>query len=402
MLRVAEHVERTDTGRQRRANEDAFFARAPLFAVADGMGGAQAGEVASRLAVEALEPGLPDGPGAADERLAAMVRDANAKIHALSRSAEGAIGMGTTLTAAYVDGEEFALAHVGDSRAYRLRDHKFELLSNDHSLVGELVLRGELTHEEAERHPQRSIITRALGPEGEVEVDHESWPAQAGDVYLLCSDGLTAMVPEARVANIVRGAPSLAVAARTLVDEANAAGGKDNITVVLFRLADVQDGARTAAPEAAPPDPIEDQPTMIGAPAVAADLDSAQAPVAAHARAPRDPAPKPKRRHPRLRRAAISGGILLAVLVIVAIGAKIALQSVYFIGTNNQGYVTVYQGVPYNLPGGGHLYTTDFVSGVSAQSLTRARAHKLLDHQLRSRSDALSLVRQLELGQLTQ
>jgi PPM family protein phosphatase len=402
MLRVAEHVERTDTGRQRRANEDAFFARSPLFAVADGMGGAQAGEVASRLAVEALEPGLPDGPGAADERLAAMVRDANATIHTLSRSAEGAVGMGTTLTAAYVDGEEFALAHVGDSRAYRLRDGKFELLSNDHSLVGELVLRGELTHEEAERHPQRSIITRALGPEDEVEVDHQRWPAQAGDVYLLCSDGLTAMIAESRVANIVRGAPSLTAAARTLVDEANAAGGKDNITVILFRLAEVQTGAGVVVEPETEPEP-EDQPTVVGMPAVAAaeaaELDSAQAPVPA--RHPRDPAPTQRRRHPRLRRALVSGAVVLVLLVLVAIGAKIALQSVYFVGTNDQGYVTVYQGVPYDLPGG-HLYTTDFVSGVNAQSLTRARADKLLDHQLRSHADALSLVRQLELGQLTQ
>ena len=236
MLRVAEHVERTDTGRQRRANEDAYFARSPLFAVADGMGGAQAGEVASQMAVAALEPGLPDGPGTAEQRLAALVQEANSQIHALSQSDEGAAGMGTTLTAAYVDGERLALAHVGDSRAYRLRGSELELLSSDHSLVEELVRRGELTHEEADRHPQRSIITRALGPEDEVEVDHESWPAEAGDVYLLCSDGLTAMVAETRVAEIMRDARSLQAAARALVDEANAAGGKDNITVVLVKV----------------------------------------------------------------------------------------------------------------------------------------------------------------------
>src|SRR4029077_16149200 len=143
-------------------NEDAYFARSPLFAVADGMGGAQAGEVASQMAVAALEPGLPAGPGAAAsrpalpdgrgaaaQRLAALVQEANTQIHALSQSDEGAAGMGTTLTAAYVDGERLALAHVGDSRAYRLRDGSLELLSSDHSLVEELVRRGELTHEEA-------------------------------------------------------------------------------------------------------------------------------------------------------------------------------------------------------------------------------------------------------------
>jgi protein phosphatase len=393
MLRVAEHVERTDTGRQRRANEDAYFARSPLFAVADGMGGAQAGEVASQMAVAALEPGLPDGPGAAEQRLAALVLEANAQIHALSQSDAGAAGMGTTLTAAYVDGERLALAHVGDSRAYRLRDGELELLSSDHSLVEELVRRGELTHEEADRHPQRSIITRALGPEDDVEVDHESWPAQAGDVYLLCSDGLTAMVAEARVAEIMRAAQSLPNAARALVDEANAAGGKDNITVVLFRLADVREGADVVAPQEPAGDgaaAADEQPTMVGMPAVAAaGLDTAEPPVPA-ARQPRGPAPKAPRRHPRLRRLAIS------------VGLKIALSSIYFIGTNHQGYVTVYQGVPYDLPGGSHLYTTEFISGVDAQSLTRARQRKLLDHTLRSRSDALSLVRQLELGRLQQ
>jgi protein phosphatase len=398
MLRVAEHVERTDTGRQRRANEDAYFARSPLFAVADGMGGAQAGEVASRMAVAALEPGLPDGPGAAEQRLAALVQEANAQIHALSQSDEGAAGMGTTLTAAYVDGERLALAHVGDSRAYRLRDGELELLSSDHSLVEELVRRGELTHEEADRHPQRSIITRALGPEDDVEVDHESWPAQAGDVYLLCSDGLTAMVAEARVAEIMRAALSLPNAARALVDEANAAGGKDNITVVLFRLAEIELGAEP-----------DDQPTIIGAPAVvvpaAAALDAAEGVGGGEviARRPRAPgaAGKKRRRHPKLRRAGVFIGILALVLVPIAIGAKIVVQSIYFVGTNDQGYVTVYQGVPYNLPGGAHLYTTDFVSGVNAQSLPRERRRTLLDHTLRSRKDALSLVRQLELGRLT-
>ncbi len=400
MLRVAEHVERTDTGRQRRANEDAYFARSPLFAVADGMGGAQAGEVASRMAVAALEPGLDDGPAPAEERLAELVRDANAQIHALSRSEEGAVGMGTTLTAAYVDGERFALAHVGDSRAYRLRDGAFELLSVDHSLVEELVRRGELTHEEADRHPQRSIITRALGPEDEVEVDHESWPAQAGDVYLLCSDGLTAMVPEARVADLVRGALSLHDAARGLVDEANNAGGKDNITVVLFRLEEIGAGAAVAA--------ITDQDTVVGLPAVVpvsgavgAALDAPTAPVPA--RQPRAPEAKGKvrRRRPWLRRIGVALMIVLVIGLPVAIGLRIALESVFFVGTNDQGFITVYEGVPYSLPGGGHLYTKDFVSGVNAKSVPAPRLKTLLDHTLRSRKDALSLVRQLELGRLT-
>ena len=291
MLRVAEHVERTDTGRQRRANEDAYFARSPLFAVADGMGGAQAGEVASQMAVDGARAGPPRRPGCGRAAPRGARPGGQHPIHALSQSDEGAAGMGTTLTAAYVDGERVALAHVGDSRAYRLRDGALELLSSDHSLVEELVRRGELTHEEADRHPQRSIITRALGPEDDVEVDHESWPAEAGDVYLLCSDGLTAMVAEARVAEIMREADSLPNAARALVDAANAAGGRGQH----HRRPVPRRGGR-AAPRA------DDQPTIIGAPA--GDVVPAAAPDTAEP--PRGRSPRPRRRgrgHPSAPRA---------------------------------------------------------------------------------------------------
>src|SRR5437588_9355803 len=196
MLRVAEHFERTDTGRQRRANEDSYFARAPLFAVADGMGGAQAGEVASGVAVEVLEQGLPGGGGTVEERLARRVAEANARINELSRSSEDRAGMGTTPTAAYVGEHLLTVVHVGDSRLYRLREGEFERLTDDHSLVEELVRQGKLTPQEADEHPQRSIITRALGPEAGVEADRQTFPARDRDVYLLCSDGLTSMVPE--------------------------------------------------------------------------------------------------------------------------------------------------------------------------------------------------------------
>jgi PPM family protein phosphatase len=243
MLRVAEHFERTDTGRQRRGNEDAFYARAPLFAVADGMGGAQAGEVASHLAVEVLEQGLPDGGGSVEERLRARVREANARIMASAQADDARAGMGTTLTVAYVGEDDLTVAHVGDSRLYRLRDGAFERLTDDHSLVEELVRQGKLTPEEADEHPQRSIITRALGAEEGVEADSHTWAGRDGDVYLICSDGLTSMIPEAHVAQVLAEAPSLAGAGRMLIDAANDAGGRDNITVVLFRLEDVAAGA---------------------------------------------------------------------------------------------------------------------------------------------------------------
>ncbi len=255
MLRAAETVRRTDTGRQRKGNEDSSFARPPVFVVADGMGGAQAGEVASQLAVEAFEQGLPS-TGTPEERLAEIVREANRRIHEVSRLEHERAGMGTTLTAAYLDDRQVAIAHVGDSRAYLFRNGTLKRLTRDHSLVGELVRQGKLTEEQAEEHPQRSIITRALGPEPAVEVDTWTYPTSAGDVLLLCSDGLTSMIPEERIAEILAGAPSLAAAGDQLIAAANAAGGRDNITVVLFRLEEVGsdgnvDQPTTIAPRAA-------------------------------------------------------------------------------------------------------------------------------------------------------
>src|ERR1700729_1334123 len=244
MLRAADTIAQTDTGRQRRDNEDSAFARAPVFVVADGMGGAQAGEVASRIAVEAFEQGLPDS-GSPEERLATRVREANAQIYERSRADRGRAGMGTTLTAAYVDDTHVAIAHVGDSRAYLFRDGTLQRLTQDHSLVDELVRRGKLTEEQAAEHPQRSIITRALGPEPDVEVDTWTYPARAGDVVLLCSDGLTSMISEERVKAVLSEHDNLDAAADALIRAANDPGGRENITVVLFRLEELDgDDAR--------------------------------------------------------------------------------------------------------------------------------------------------------------
>jgi len=171
IIRAVDFVQLTDTGRERRSNEDNAFARAPLFAVADGMGGARAGEVASAEVVKILDAGMPDGVPP-ESGLAELTREANHRIHQMATSDPDRAGMGTTLTAAYVGNDEVAFAHVGDSRAYRFRDGKLEQLTNDHSLVGELVRRGKLTEEQAEEHPQRSVITRALGPEAAVGGQH--------------------------------------------------------------------------------------------------------------------------------------------------------------------------------------------------------------------------------------
>ena len=232
MLQIAEAVQLTDTGRQREANEDSYFARGPLYAVADGMGGAQAGEVASRIAAEAFEP-AERGSEAPETFLRSVVQSANSQIHTLSQKDASRSGMGTTLTAALVEGDEISIGHVGDSRAYLYRDGELKLLTSDHSLVEELRRQGRLTEEEAETHPQRSIITRALGPEAEVEVDTLTASARPGDVYLICSDGLTTMVKDARIMEILADSSSLDEATTWLVNEANEAGGRDNITVVL-------------------------------------------------------------------------------------------------------------------------------------------------------------------------
>jgi PPM family protein phosphatase len=413
MLRVAEQYAGTDTGRQRRANEDSLLARAPLFVVADGMGGAQAGEVASRIAVESFQPGLPE-TSHPELELAALAREANARIHELSHSNAEQAGMGTTLTAVYVGEQEVAIAHVGDSRAYCLRDRQLLRLTDDHSLVDELMRQGRLTPEEAVEHPQRSVITRALGPEGMVEVDTRSFRARAGDVYLLCSDGLTTMLPEEQIAFVLLAHAPLRDAGEALIAAANQAGGRDNITVVLIRLEDVQVGQ---------PPQAQEHTTMVGLPVVSvapppsgtasqqasAPLEQrgsmredpllAERPARRAPRSPRSPRALPRARRRRVRHA---GAIvfLLVVLGVLASAGYLALQSVYFIGTNSRGLVTMFEGLPYKLPGNIDLYSSQYVSGVSASTLTPQKRHTLLDHSLRSEGDAGSLIRSLELEQL--
>jgi protein phosphatase len=413
MLRVADHAARTDTGRARSANEDSYWVRSPLFVLADGMGGAQAGEVASKTAVDVFstQGGLPDGPGTYEERLAALVAQANVQVHAQAQSDEQFAGMGTTLTVAYVGEDDLAIAHVGDSRFYVLRDGELTQLTDDHSLVGELVRRGQISAEEAEDHPQRSIITRALGIEGEVVVDHFSWPVRDGDVFLLCSDGLTGMVPDARVAQIIGAAPDLSTAATQLVAAANEAGGRDNITVILFRVEDVTpgDGAvvsqHTMAGQTAPrAEDVREATTAAGATQTAA-RPAAPAPASGvQPRAPRPPrGPHGATATPRRRRrwAPFAKGfaVLAVILILIASGGWIATRSVYFVGTDDDGFVTLYSGLPYELPGL-DLFSTEFTSGVPAQELSPAVRRTVTEHKLRSQDDAVDLIRQIERGEL--
>jgi protein phosphatase len=225
----------SDPGRRRRRNEDSYVVRPPLFAVADGMGGAQAGELASRIAVEAM--GEESG-SSGEERVATLIREANRRVFARSHEDAAASGMGTTMTAALVgDDGTVTIGHVGDSRAYLLRSGRLEQLTEDHSLVAELVRSGRLSAEEAESHPQRSVITRALGTDRDVDVDVFTVQAEPGDLFLLCSDGLTTMVDDEEILSVVsEGRGDLEATARDLVSRANRGGGEDNITVVFFEL----------------------------------------------------------------------------------------------------------------------------------------------------------------------
>jgi PPM family protein phosphatase len=417
MIRAAETIQMTDTGRQRRDNEDSMYVRAPVFVVADGMGGAQAGEVASRIAVEAFEQGLPDS-GSPEERLADRAREANRRIHELSHADLERHGMGTTLTAAYLDDSHLAIAHVGDSRAYLFRDGELQRLTQDHSLVGELVRKGKLTEEQAEEHPQRSIITRALGPEASVEIDTWTYPVKDGDILLLCSDGLTSMVPEEKIADVLESSASLRDAATRLIREANAAGGRDNITVVLTRLEDVGGEPGIDAPTVVGASAPEAPPASEPADASASEASRVSDPETMHAQAvapppatvtplkpyrPRRSGPRrePERSRRRFPRAVPALLATLIVLGLIASAGYLASRELYFIGTNSQGIVTIYRGFPYNLPAGIRLYETAYVSGVPAALVPPDRRGAVFNNQLRSQASAISLVRDLELGQVS-
>ncbi len=427
MLHAADTTQRTDTGRHRRGNEDSSYARAPVFALADGMGGAAAGEVASRIAIEAFEAGLPLS-GSSEERLAVVVQRANREIYDRAQADHRLDGMGTTLTAVMLEDETIALAHVGDSRAYRLRGGELTRLTEDHSLVEELVKDGKLTEEEAFEHPQRSIITRALGQEPIVEVDTFSYAVRAGDVIMLCSDGLTDMLPEHQVAEVLVAAPNLVAAAQRLIDEANNAGGRDNITVVLFRVAEaegsgtgevgdtlfipaseaaaagLEHGGSEDAPGAspAPPSPyIEPQPHALrDALSTRADRVSARLPLA---RRQGPPPPEPE----HTRHFGVVGKLVAAVITLLLLvfifggGGYLASRQLYFLGTDSQGIVTVYRGFPYEFFGV-NFYETYYQSGVPASLIPADRRSTLLNHELHAETPAFKLIDDLELDKISE
>jgi PPM family protein phosphatase len=381
MLTVAEEAHKTDTGRQRQANEDSYFARAPLFAVADGMGGAQAGEVASRIAASAFERRQRlSREEPAEGQLEEIAQTANREIHQLAQEDSSRAGMGTTLTAAMVRNDEVSFGHVGDSRAYVLRDGKLKRLTKDHSLVEELRRQGRLTEEQAEEHPQRSIITRALGPEPSVNVDTMTFPARDGDVFLLCSDGLTTMVSDDEIHQILVESRSLRSAVNRLVEAANRAGGRDNITAVAFRLAD--DEAKEG----------EESATLISRTAEQAGMTGERMRAAGDRLRGRGPMPAPQR-----RRRVLGWAVAVLAVVVVFGGGFLLARSVYFLGTDNQGNVALYRGLPYQLPLGISLYSKQYSIPVEEGTLSQERQKAVIGHTLRGKGDATDLVDDIKL-----
>jgi PPM family protein phosphatase len=379
-VRVVDSAGLTQTGNVRRSNEDSFLLRSPLFMVADGMGGALAGELASRMCAEAFaELDLIQHQG--EEALRATIGVANRRIYERSRTDSEASGMGTTVTAALVgENGTVAFAHVGDSRAYLLRDGALQRLSEDHSLVHELVRKGQLSEVEAEQHPQRSVITRALGTDEEVQIDTFTLAAQPDDVLLLCTDGLNTMISEQDIAAVLVSPTPAADIARQLVRAALRAGGEDNVTAVVVRFGDT---------------------------AAEADAEEVTSGGSLHRVLPADidEEPPPRRSRPHrsgsgggLRRVLIGASAVVLVLVLAVAGA-IGLRSSHFIGADTStGRVAIYQGVPVELPFGVHLYHVIYESRVSYVSLAPDQRRRLFDHTLRSESSAHRVLRPYEVA----
>lgn len=417
---LGRHAAHSDSGRRRRGNEDAFVAVPPLFAVCDGMGGALAGELASRLAASALEEAVHEsGPGL---DLVAAILEGNRRIHQRSLADPAAAGMGTTVTAMLVgDGGTVTVGHVGDSRAYRLRGDALEQLTPDHSLVAELVRTGQISPEEAEGHPQRAVITRALGTDTNVEVDVFHLAGEPGDLYLLCSDGLTGMIGDAEVRTILtRERADLPRATRELVAAANAAGGEDNITCVCFELVDAPAPAGgEPAPGAGSPGeqtaviPIADEDTFDGlditaeqtmvlpAPETAtgwaegtdaAEPDAFTAPAAPPpgAETPTPTTPEVTRRSHHRRRKLPYVIALLALLAATAAAGVVLVSRAHFVGADSRGRLVVYQGVPWDITSHVRLYRAVYVSPVLAFQLSQQERIRLFDHALRSKRLAIA------------
>jgi protein phosphatase len=330
------------------------------------MGGAQAGELASRLAAAAVGRAESEGR-TGRERVVGLIEEANRSVYERAAGDESVSGMGTTMTAALAEDDQVWIGHVGDSRAYLLRDGALEQVTDDHSLVAELVRSGRLSPDEADSHPHRSVITRALGTDPEVAVDVMAVPTRPGDVFVLCSDGLSSMVDDAAILGVLEdNREDLDAAARVLVDSANAAGGEDNITVVLFEVA----GAAQ---------PLEETGEIAVVPSEEETLHGVPAPGAAVEATPR-------------RRLRLGPAMVVTATAVVLLGAAavFGLSRAHFVGVEDDGTVAVYQGIPWDL--GVPLYRVVWESPLLAANLSQDERRELLDHDLQSRDSAIGEV----------
>jgi protein phosphatase len=342
----------TDTGRVRDHNEDAYILEPPLYAIADGMGGANAGEVASQLALETIGDMQRAGETTLDEE----VREANRVVFARSGEDAKLAGMGTTVTAALASAEALHLAHVGDSRAYLLRAGSLRQLTHDHTLVDRMVQAGEISRDEADVHPHRNVLIRALGTEPKVDVEALDLGLLEGDQVLICSDGLHDMVTESQIGailNVARGAPQ--DAAERLVRAANRAGGIDNITAIVLEVEPGQPEEGTVAAAPAPAEPARKVPWR-----------------------------------------AITIVITTIVLLLVAYTVfRSYLDRQWYLGVSN-GHVALYQGIPA-APFGIHLSHVDLDTGLDAVKIEQFHYEGLEDGiTFPSREAALTTIQTMQ------
>ena len=342
----------TDIGQVREGNEDSLLIVEPLYAVADGMGGHRGGEVASTLALETVQQLFEQRRGT----LAEQVVEANRAVFERSRTDRSVSGMGTTLTAALVDGNRVHLAHVGDSRAYLFRGGALRLLTEDHTLVHKMVMEGEITAEEAETHPHRSILTRALGVDQSVLVDEGDIEVANGDRILLCSDGLTGMVADGQIREILTEAADPQEAVDRLVTVANRAGGIDNITAIVLDFSDDGSGPDRDGTEEVPHQPTVERTAPQAAPPRRSDITIVGAPIPEppSKTSARGPAPASSRTagagRRRARTLGTGVGVTLGLLVLGVVGLRLYLDMQWFVGVSG-GRVAIFRGVPADVAG---------------------------------------------------
>ncbi len=393
---------RSDIGRMRQRNEDAYLVKDGLFVVADGMGGHRGGDVASTLAIQTIESGA--SAKVTLEELVGEIQKANRAVLERGEADRDLRGMGTTMTAVIAEDAKVHVAHVGDSRAYLLREGALQQLTEDHTLVQRMVREGRLTEDEAAHHPQRSVLTRALGVDEVIPVDELSLDIHAGDRLLLCSDGLTSMVDRERIQKILQDEPDPQVACDQLIDAANRAGGDDNITVIVL---DFEDGGgdSTAAVAPASETGSSDQ----GPPEISAEARSPGATVRAGppedgksatrsvpvVKEPRQPEARPRRLRIRWRRVAFWVGVVVVVILAALIGARAYIGHQWYVGDAN-GKVAIYNGIPTKVAGL-HLSHVEQATNLDATRAERLQPWSDLKDGItaNSFSDARTIVEQI-------